>query len=615
MRKIKLLLNCLQIFGFFLISGFALPIANNRTNADFLLAFIGQALWVCMLVGYIRFLTGISAEVFLIAFLPIVGLRIFYKPLQPVVLSSASWRWPLVTGGGYFVVLALVGPVAVSNGLYTEFVPRAAFMGWDGILSFNRWALEFTRFEYWPYEAYYPTGFPAAWSVFYDLQDNSDIWVFPTLLMFSLLLFPILALGCFIADRSWAVAFFFASAISIIALKWANRITNGYMDAPVSLLLFLGLFWTFLAFDKEKPLDIRRLTTGFFLLSVAAVTKQPGLVGLSFGIALLTLLVIRQTINHHSVAYLLAVLLIPTLFSGGIFYASGNHPLGNLQALRELANESNRSVAGSLSYLISYGSLPVFGALTAACIWSIARGGQSGVFSLVCVIISAVGFIAYHDCCSYSDRNAVWIYGFLFAAAAPICTDWRSCNKSEKKAALPSKRAISGSVGITLCIALTVTAFNAFVPIKQAESYFRDRIGGFQMHQMLVRNMEGIKENGLFSFFKPLSYSTLLGPYHAVLQNRGAEGLFVVEINAAEYHRSCETLPSGTGCPLSAVLKDKPCARIMLRDGDHKHTSRDDSLLSVYEEYALVSMDAAQQKNGFVYELFVSSLACPQPRM
>ena len=607
-----MLLNCLQIFGFLLLSGFVLPITKNRTNADFLVAFWCQALWVCMLVGYIRFLTGISAELFLIAFLPIVGLRIFYKPLQPVVISSANWRWPLVLGGGYLVFLAVLGPVAVSKGVYTEFVPRAAFMGWDGILSFNRWALEFTRFEYWPYEAYYPTGFPAAWSVLYDLQDNSDIWVFPALLMFSLLLFPILALGCFIADRRWAVAFFFASAISIIALKWANRITNGYMDAPVSLLLFLGLFWTFLAFDKEKPLDIRRLTTGFFLLSVAAVTKQPGLVGLTFGIALLMLLVIRQAINHRSAAYLLAVLLIPSLFSGGIFYASGNHPLGNFQALRELSNESNGSIAVSLSYLISYGSLPVFGALIATCIWSIARGGQSGVFSLVCVIIAAVGFIAYHDCCSYSDRNAVWIYSFLFAAAAPISTYWRSCNKPEKKAVLPSNRAISGSVGITLCIAITVTAFNAFVPIQQAEAYFRDRIGGFQMHQMLGRNMEGIKENGLFSFFKPLSFSTLVGPYHAVLQNRGAEGLSVAEINAAEYNIFCETLPSGTGCPLSAVLKDKPCARIMLRYGDYKHISRDDRLLSVYEEYALVPLDAAQQ-NNFNYELFVSSRTCSQP--
>ena len=528
-----MLINCIQIFGFFLLSGFVLPITNNRTNADFLIAFWGQALWVCMLVGYIRFLTGIPAEIFLIAFLLIVGLRIIYKPLQPVVLSSTSWSWPLVVAGGYLVFLAIVGPLALNKGIYSQWIPRGAFMGWDGILSFNRWALEFIDFEYWPYNAYYPTGFPAAWSVFYDLQDNVDIWVFPTLLMLGLLLFPILAVGCFIADRRWAIAVFFAATISVIALNWANRITNGYMDSPVSLLLFLGLFWSLLALRKERRLDIRRLTTGFFLLSIAAVTKQPGLVGLGFGITFLTLLLIRQTINYRNGAYLLAVLLMPSLFSGGIFLASGKEPFGLLQIGRLLADETNGSIVGSLSYIISYSNLPTFGALFVATICSIVRGGQSGVFSLVCIIVAVVGFFAYHDCCSYSDRNAVWIYGFLFAAAAPIATCWQSCNKTEKATVLLAHQAISAGGAVTLFIVLLVMAFNAVVPIREAEAYFRDRIGGFKIHQMFQRNMKGIEENGLFSFDRPLSYSTLVGPYHAVLQKGHTEGLFVREMDMA----------------------------------------------------------------------------------
>ena len=32
-------------------------------------------------------------------------------------------------------------------------------MGWDGILSWNNWALQLVQFEYWPYNAYYQAGF------------------------------------------------------------------------------------------------------------------------------------------------------------------------------------------------------------------------------------------------------------------------------------------------------------------------------------------------------------------------------------------------------------------------------------------------------------------------
>ena len=114
-------------------------------------------------------------------------------------------------------------------------------MGWDGLLAWNNWALQLVQFEYVPHNAYYPSGFPSAWSVFYDLQDNVEIWVFSSLLMFSLLLFPVLAFGCLIADRSWAIAVFFGGAISVIALQWAVRITSGY-GSPVALCYFLAYF-------------------------------------------------------------------------------------------------------------------------------------------------------------------------------------------------------------------------------------------------------------------------------------------------------------------------------------------------------------------------------------
>ena len=116
------------------------------------------------------------------------------------------------------------------------------------------------------------------------------------------------------------------------------------------------------------------------------------------------------------------------------------------------------------------------------------------------------------------------------------------------------------------------------------------------MHEMLGRNIESIEENGLFSFFKSLSFSTLVGPFHADLQNRGTDGIYVAEMYGADNHVFCEKLFFDPRCPSSAALKNKPCAWIMYRSGEDKNILRDNSQPSIYEEY----------------ESLVLSRACPQ---
>ncbi|MDB4208882.1 hypothetical protein N9770_05795 [Amylibacter sp.] len=607
-----MLLDLFQMFGFFLLSGFLLPITNNKSNADFLITIFAQALWVCIIVGYVRFLTGVSAEIFFMAFLFIISLHIFSKPLNPVILYSTSWRWPLVAIGGYIIFIILFGSLAYINSIQTEWVPRITITGWDGILSWNNWAHQLFQFEYVPHDAYYPIGFPMAWSIFYDLQDNIDIWIFPALLMFGLLLFPILAFGCFIADQRWSIALFFSIAITVIGLQWAGRITNGYMDSPVALLMFIGLFWIFMALYIDKPLNIRRLTTGFFLLSIAAVTKQPGLVGLIFGIVLLTLLVVRKSVNYSSGAYLLLILILPSLFSGYVFYTSGNNPVGNLHALRSLAFEQNNNILGSLMFLISNASLPVFATLIITSTLSVVRGGQAGVFSLVCIIISVAGFFAYHNCCSYDNRNSSWIFAFLFAASAPLCLNWNNYGQIQKTKMLTAFSTFVGSINITICIIFFFTAINFFMPLQKIEAIFRDRIGGYELHQLFQRHIKNIQKNNVFSFDPNLSYSTLIGPYHVYLKRSKTEEILISKRNKEWHHRYCENFDPDKKCSFSSALKKNPCALILLKNPFYKKTEVSKLQPNIFKDYSLVLLDNIKHRNGIIYELYVSSRFCQQ---
>ena len=603
-------INFCQIFGFFLLSGFVLPITNNRTNADFLRAFLSQALWVCVVVGYIRFVTEIPAEAFLSLFMLIVGLRVYYKPEDLAVVSSTSWHWPMLMTGGYFLFILSLGLFAFVKNIVIELVPRATIMGWDGILSWNNWALQLVQFEYWPYNAYYPSGFPSAWSVFYDLQDSVDTWIFSSLLMFGLLLFPLLTIGSLIADKRWSIAIFFASAIYVIGIQWAGRITNGYMDSPVTLLLFLGLFSIYLALHTNEQIDNRKLTTGFFFLSVAAVTKQPGIIGIAFGFVLLTFLFIQKNINHRSSLYLFFILLLPSILSGVLFYASGNDPIGNLETLRSLAIKENSSIERSFLFLISYSNLPIFFLLVTASIFSILRGGQPGTFSTVCLFIVIIGFFAYHDCCSYDNRNASWIYAFLFASAAPVTAFWKGQNNPAKVIKLTLRSIILKGCSVTLLIVGFFTVFNTFIPLKKAEAYFLDRIGGFEMHKMFKRNIRSIEENGLASFEGNLSFSTLVGPYHIFLNKDYFKPLPTSESKLIQKKMECDTQKSRIGCPLSVVLAKKPCTRILLRKPLFKNKEFGIPEINLFEEYGLVVLDGSKHKNGISYELLISSRFC-----
>ena len=67
-----------------------------------------------------------------------------------------------------------------------------------------------------------------------------------------------------------------------------------------------------------------------------------------------------------------------------------------------------------------------------------------------------------------------------------------------------------------------ISIFNAFIPIQKAEAYFVIELVASKCMKCFNETLKVLK-NGLASFEGDLSYSTLIGPYHELLNEDNAE--------------------------------------------------------------------------------------------
>lgn len=61
-----------------------------------------------------------------------------------------------------------------------------AFVDWDALVSWNRWAIELYSNKYYPMNTGYPILFPAIWSLIYKMQGNFVINIFAKAFYFIL---------------------------------------------------------------------------------------------------------------------------------------------------------------------------------------------------------------------------------------------------------------------------------------------------------------------------------------------------------------------------------------------------------------------------------------------
>lgn len=152
--------------------------------------------------------------------------------------------------------------------------------GWDSVVSWNRWAQDWSRGD-WPYLTWgYPQLVPALWSVLYVWQQSSEIEFFVRILMG---LFPLalvlVFLAAFVHWRRWSLLVAGAVTTGLLLGPYLNVLDTGYVDVPVTFAILLAGHWIMLA---QHDLERRShwLLYAAVATALAMLTKQSGVVAL-----------------------------------------------------------------------------------------------------------------------------------------------------------------------------------------------------------------------------------------------------------------------------------------------------------------------------------------------
>lgn len=199
------------------------------------------------------------------------------------------------------------------------------FMGWDSIVSWNRWAVEFYSNKY-PIKTYhYPQLLPANWSVIYVIAGY-PLQYFPKAVMPLFLIFLIII--TFDLASSFRNVSYVIASIGLMFLYMRVFFTNfmdGSADVPVSVISFLSyVFLIYASSDKNTyKQKLSYIAYAAVCASAAGVVKQAGLFTTVFFIILFWILIKKRILilrgsdaKKITILYLLAVLIIDvTIYS------------------------------------------------------------------------------------------------------------------------------------------------------------------------------------------------------------------------------------------------------------------------------------------------------------
>ncbi len=152
--------------------------------------------------------------------------------------------------------------------------------GWDAVVSWNRWARDWTEGN-WPFLTWgYPQLVPALWSVLYIWQGSSEIEFFLRIWMglFPLLL-VLVFLALFVHWRRWSLLAAGAAMSGLLLGPYRNVLDTGYVDVPVTFATLLTGHWVMLA-RQDSARRARWLLQAAFAAAFALLTKQSGMLAL-----------------------------------------------------------------------------------------------------------------------------------------------------------------------------------------------------------------------------------------------------------------------------------------------------------------------------------------------
>lgn len=153
------------------------------------------------------------------------------------------------------------------------------FQTWDAVVSWNRWAVEWSRGIFPTATSYYPQLIPANWSISYVLMNGIELQSFPKAIMplFSLLILVMLFdLGL----KTKSFGFFIGVILTRLIIKkfTGEFIADGYVDLPMAFFSFASIYLLLCArFNaNKKDFGLGLIITSIIMAVAAAFTKQAG---------------------------------------------------------------------------------------------------------------------------------------------------------------------------------------------------------------------------------------------------------------------------------------------------------------------------------------------------
>ena len=323
--------------------------------------------------------------------------------------QGASWRL-----AAFWLVVVFMSLPALST-------LGSTFVGWDAIVSWNRWAIGFTDNQYMPVAAAYPVLWPAIWSLIYEAQATSLYWFAAK----ATLIVPPALISIYASSKLWSGRYLSGGYLCVslyFLFLSAPPLVSGYMDTPVALMGLAALLLVTEGLDTS-PDDARRNDIFLFAAisaSLAIVTKQAGAL---FAVAVfisLAYLLVKRELGLRFGALLAAIMAAPMATFLGLYLAHRPSLIGNIDQLRALvdaARGGESKVAHALEILVASQSWTILALLGIGVICNIVFArSRAGAFGMLCCAMAAIGFFVFADCCSYQARNGLWIYSFILAS-------------------------------------------------------------------------------------------------------------------------------------------------------------------------------------------------------
>lgn len=400
--------------------GFSLLLPWRAKTDVFAFLFAGMvlSLYIAWFVFFVSFHTPLGVLMpwlAPVAAIAALGALIWRARSLPLAIPAfADWRQNLVFSGVVVaagVLLAVQASQAIGQ----------IFEAWDSVVSWNRWAAELSLNEYRPYPAAYPILWPGMWSLIYEAQGHANIWYLPRASL-AILAFGSLALLVHVGMKRGILAFLLLFIPVYFAFYSVPAMYSGYMDQPSALLGLAALLVTFLALGET---DVERRNNALLIAvvtaSLAIMTKQHGIFAAASVCAVIAVLALARRMSFARASVLAAVFLAPVATFLFIYLGQQDALWGNFS---DLDNVTARAAGGrsrlemAVDRMGAQLPLPVWimlgiGVMANAVAWRDPRAW----FGALVAVLTLPGFLLYAECCSYSERNGVWIFSHLIASS------------------------------------------------------------------------------------------------------------------------------------------------------------------------------------------------------